>query len=332
MLQRIDHSRQCGLDAAALAGLERGLSDVREALRGLTTAENLVGMDEAVKALSRKVDAMAAKDDPAALRQLETAIGGLRGVVSHVASNEALGKVAEDVRTLSAKVDELANNAASGHAVSALESRIDTLTSALHASTGAGQAVSALESRIDTLASALNASTEAGHAVPQQLEKLLAGLIEKLEWVQLTHTDHAALAHLEDRIAMLVKRFDASDARFVHIEAVERGLADLLVQIEQLRGDQRQGHAGVGEGGGKVGCRRDRARCRRDQTNRAPDPGIARSRPGHRGACRRSPGDDRKRHARRQGGRRAAGRRVARARADSAGCGAAGCSVAAGAG
>ena len=61
------------------------------------------------------------------------------------------------------------------------------------------------------LASALNASTEAGHAVPRELEKLLSGLIEKLEWVQLTHTDHAALAHLEDRIAALVKRLDASD-------------------------------------------------------------------------------------------------------------------------
>jgi len=236
LAQRIDHSRACGLDAATLAGLERGLADVREALRGLTTSESLVGFDEAVRALTAKVDAIAAKDDPTALHQLETAIGGLRGVVAHVASNDALTKVAEDVRALSAKVDGLANSAASGRAVSALESRIDTLANALTASSGADQAVTALGSRIDTLASALNASTEAGHAVPQQLEKLLAGLIEKLEWVQLTHTDHAALAHLEDRIAMLVRRFDASDTHLVHLEAVGRGLADLLVHIEQLRG------------------------------------------------------------------------------------------------
>jgi len=235
LAQRIDHSRQSGVDEVALAGLERGLGEVHEALRGLTTAESLVGFDEAVKALMVKVDAIVAKHDPAALQQLETTIGELRGVVAHVASNDTLTRVAEDVRALAAKVDGLANDAASGHAVMALESRIDTLVHALNSSTGADQAVSALGSRIDTLASALNASTEAGHAVPQQLEKLLAGLIEKLEWVQLTHTDHAALAHLEDRIAMLVKRFDASDARFVHLEAVERGLADLLVHIEQLR-------------------------------------------------------------------------------------------------
>jgi len=209
--RRIDHSRDSGVEPAALVGLEHGLAEVRDALQGLTTAENLVGFDDAVKTLAQKVDLIIAKEDPAALQQLETAIGALRGIVSHVASNDTLTKVAEDVRALAAKVDDLANNAASG------------------------QAVAQLENRIETLASALTASAEAGHAVPRELEKLLAGLIEKLEWVQLTHTDHAALGHLEDRIAQLIKRFDASEARFGNLEAVERGLADLLVHIDKTR-------------------------------------------------------------------------------------------------
>jgi localization factor PodJL len=212
LAQRIEHSRQCGVDMGAIAGLERGLGDVREALQNLKPAESLVGFDEAVRALSQKVDMIVAKEDPAALQQLETAIGALRGIVSHVASNETLTKVAEDVRSLAAKVDTLASTAASGQNLSALENRIETLTNAL------------------------TASTEAGTAVPHELEKLLTGLIEKLEWVQLTHTDHAALAHLEDRIATLVQRFDASDARLGHLEAIERGIADLLVHIEELRG------------------------------------------------------------------------------------------------
>jgi localization factor PodJL len=212
LAQRIEHSRQCGVDSGAIAGLERGLSDVREALQNLKPAESLVGFDEAVRALSQKVDMIVAKDDPAALQQLETAIGALRGIVSHVASNDTLTKVAEDVRSLAAKVDTLASTAASGQNLSALENRIETLTNAL------------------------TASTEAGSAVPRELEKLLTGLIEKLEWVQLTHTDHAALAHLEDRIATLVQRFDASDARLGHLEAIERGIADLLVHIDRLRG------------------------------------------------------------------------------------------------
>ncbi len=219
LAQRIDYGRRSDVDATALASLEHGLADVREALRGLTTAESLVGFHETVRALAKKIDVAAAKDDPAALQQLETAIGALRGIVSHVASNDTLTKVAEDVRALSAKVDELANSAASGHALAALEDRIDLL------------------------ATALSSSTAAGYAVPRELERLLAGLIEKLELVQLSHADHTALAHLEDRIAMLVKRLDASDARLGLLEGVERGLADLLVYIEQLRGANSGGEA-----------------------------------------------------------------------------------------
>ncbi len=219
LAQRIDYGRQSGIDATALAGLEHGLAEVREALRGLTPAESLVGFAETVRALAKKIEVVSAKDDPAALQQLETAIGALRGIVSHVASNDTLTKVAEDVRVLSAKVDDLATSAASGHALAALENRIDLL------------------------AAALNASTTAGYEVPRELERLLAGLIEKLELVQLSHTDHTALAHLEDRIAMLVRRLDASDARLGLLEGVERGLADLLVYIEQLRGTNAGGEA-----------------------------------------------------------------------------------------
>jgi localization factor PodJL len=215
--QRIDRSRQAGVDASALAGIERGLAEVHQALNALTPAEGLVGFDETVKALGGKIDAIAGKDDPGALPQLEAAISSLRGIVSHVASDDTLNKVAEDVRALSAKVDGLASSSP------------NTPT------------LAALENRIDILASALNASTEAGHAVPRELEKLLSSLIEKLERVQLSQTDHAALTHLEDRIAALVKRLDASDTRLGMLENVERGLTDLLMYIDQLRDEAALG-------------------------------------------------------------------------------------------
>jgi localization factor PodJL len=212
--QRIDHSRATGADGTALAGLERGLAEVRETLQKLTPAESLVGFEEAVKGLAKKVDAIVVKEDPTALHQLEATIGALRGIVAHVASDAALAKVAEEVRGLAAKIDGLASS---------------------------GPTLSVIENRINSLAAAVKASNEAGHAVPRELEKLLAGLIEKLEWVQLTQTDHTALAHLEDRIAALVKRLDASDSRLGQLEGIERGLADLLVHIDQLRGTKAEG-------------------------------------------------------------------------------------------
>jgi localization factor PodJL len=206
---RIDRSRERTGESDAIAGIERGLAEVRDALGGMTTAESLVGFDEALKALAQKLDFIIAREDPAALRQLETAIGALRGVVSHVASNDALNKVADDVRNLATKIDSLAKGAASGQAVSALGNRIDSLTDAI------------------------NASAEI-HA-PQGLEKLLSETMEKLESVRI-NTDPAAFKHLEERIAQLIGKLDASDARLGKLTAVERGVTDLLSQIEEFRG------------------------------------------------------------------------------------------------
>ena len=117
LARRIECSRERTGDSDALSGIERGLAEVRDALRGMTTAESLVGFDEALKVLAQKLDLIIAREDPAALRQLETAIGALRSVVSHVASNAALTKVAEDVGNLAAKIDSLAKGAATGQAV-----------------------------------------------------------------------------------------------------------------------------------------------------------------------------------------------------------------------
>jgi localization factor PodJL len=217
LARRIDRSRAWTGDSDAIAGIERGLAEVRDALRGMTTAESLVGFDEALKALAQKIDLIIAREDPAALRQLETAITALRGIVSHVASNDALGKVAEDVRNLAAKIDSLAKGAASGQAVSALGSRIDTLTDAI------------------------NASAEI--AAPRGLEKLLSDTMEKLEAVRLT-TDPSAFKRLEERIAQLIGRLDVSDARLGNLAAVERGVTDLLGHIEQLRGAETASPAG----------------------------------------------------------------------------------------
>ena len=44
---------------------------------------------------------------------------------------------------------------------------------------------------------------------------------------------------------MLVKRLDASDARLGQLDGIERGLTDLLVHIEQMRGANGKGEAGI---------------------------------------------------------------------------------------
>jgi localization factor PodJL len=238
LARRIDGSRGWAGESDTIKGIERGLAEIRGGLRGMTTAENLVGFDEALKALAQKLDLIIAREDPTALQQLETAIGALRGVVSHVASNDALGKVAEDVRQLAAKIDSLAKGAASGQAVAALGSRIDNLTDAL------------------------NASAEV--AAPRGLEKLLSGTMEKLESLRLAAAD-PAFRRLEERIGHLIGRLDASDARLGNLTTVERGVTDLLAQMEQLRGPETGLAAGSGARPAVAAIARDVAEIKRSE-------------------------------------------------------------------
>ncbi|HEX5508978.1 MAG TPA: hypothetical protein VFX37_10785 [Pseudolabrys sp.] len=69
------------------------------------------------------------------------------------------------------------------------------------------------------------------HALAQKLETTHGGAA--------TNADGGvAVKHLEDRIAKLVERLDAADTKFNHLEAVERGLADLLVHIDAIRAER----------------------------------------------------------------------------------------------
>jgi localization factor PodJL len=212
LADRIEQNRSAGADDTALAGIERGLGEVRDALRGLAPAENLLALDGALQQLSDKIDLIAhSSQDPGALKQLEAAIIAMRGIVSQVASNDALASLSDEVRALAGKVDRAA----------APES---------------GHALSALEHRIAALADALEMRNQGGQRVPDQLEAVINGLVHKIERIQLTNSDQAALGHLEDRIVALVEKLDASDARLNHLEAIERGLAELLIHLEHNRG------------------------------------------------------------------------------------------------
>jgi len=212
--QRIAEGRQAGVNSGALEGIERGLADVRGALRDLTPAENLVGYTDAINALAHKVDLIVAQQDPATMMQLERSITTLRELAAHVASNETVNGLAAHVQSLGAKVDQLAI-------------------------TGANAAFGNLERRIDEIGRALAQRAQTDNGAPGRLEALMQSMSTKIEQMQQARGEPVAFGHLEDRIVTLVQRLDASDARLGHLEAVERGLTDLLVHIEDLRANKQ---------------------------------------------------------------------------------------------
>ena len=220
LTQRIAEGRQAGGDGNALANIEHGLAEVRNALAHLTPAENLVGFNEAVGELAHKIDMIVAQQDPATMQQLEYAVTTLRDISGHVASNEAVSQLAAEVQRLAQHVEHIAM------------------------ASGGGDALANLEYRINALSEALAERAQSGGAVPPRLEALVNSLSDKIEQVQNSRGDNVAVGHLEDRIAQLVERLDASDSRLGHLEAIERGLADLLVHIEDIKAGRASAASG----------------------------------------------------------------------------------------
>jgi localization factor PodJL len=211
LAERLDRTRQAGADGASLAALEQGIAEVRDALAALRPAESLVGFEDAVRALSDKIDQIAAvappSQDPVAFKQLEQAVVSLRGVVSNVASDGALEQLAAEVRGLATQFERASADSGT-------------------------EALARLETRIAAL-------MESGRGVPPELEGSIHALAERLDRLQLSQGDQLALRALEDRIAALSEKLDASDARLNQLGGIERGLADLLVYLEEMRSSGR---------------------------------------------------------------------------------------------
>src|SRR5579883_2755298 len=260
-----------GVDAPALAGLEQGLREVRDALHGLAPAESLVGFEAAVRSLSDKIDQVAAAGhDPASLQQLEAAIASLRGMMDQVASSDALAALAQDVHALADRLEyraPAAVGAVDPDLISTLDARIGSIADAIEAvreqslhaaqvvqaaqeaqAVQAAQVVQAAQAAQAQVAQAVEAQAARAsrayqdpHGSSRELDQLVRSLNDKLEHLQtaavdqLSRGEQLALGGLEDRIAKLVEKLDASEGRLGHLEAIERGMAELLVHLESLR-------------------------------------------------------------------------------------------------
>ena len=247
LTQRIAEGRQAGVDNGALSGIEHGLAEVRDALRGLMPAENLVGFNEAVAGLAHKIDLIVAQKDPATFQQLEHAITTLRDMAAHVASADAVTGLAAQVKVLAEKVEHMA---AAGDGSDALNN---------------------LEHRIAALSDTLTERTQSGNNVPPRLEALVQSLSDKIEQIQQSRGDNIAVGHLEDRIAKLVERLDAS-----------------RLPLQPPGSDRARPCRSAGSYRGhaceqaKRGCVRGKfVRRRCAQIRYRPHPGRARSRPRH---------------------------------------------------
>jgi localization factor PodJL len=206
--RRIDETHQTGADGTALGAIERALSEIRSELRSLTPAEQLAGFDEAIRNLGGKIDTIVrSSGDPATLRQLDDAIAALKTIVANIASNEVVAQLAEHIRTLSQKVDQLSQ---AGHSemFAALEQRIAALTS--------------------TLEQRERPAADTGH-----FDNAVRTISDRLDNLQIGGDAASTFSHVEQRVAHLLERLEASEARPGNLNRVESGLSDIMQMLQQ---------------------------------------------------------------------------------------------------
>ena len=85
------------------------------------------------------------------------------------------------------------------------------------------------------MAAAFDKSRAESVAIPADFEAVIKKLANRLESVEVRSADHDALKNLEGRIVGLVEKLDASEARLSRLDGVERGVGELLEQINGLR-------------------------------------------------------------------------------------------------
>ncbi|MEZ5889730.1 MAG: hypothetical protein R3D52_05385 [Xanthobacteraceae bacterium] len=196
---RLDMTRCAVADGPALAALEHGLAELRDAVRGLAPGE----LERAVETLSRKIDQISDfAPDPLTFRELDKAIDALRGIVSQIASGDALTALLKEVRALGEKIERATAKPVIEALAQKLE-RFDLLADSEAALEPIKQHISRLGEKIDRLQPPANDQTTLG-----PLEQRLAQLAETLERTNLADGQWPAFARMEERIRTLVEKLD----------------------------------------------------------------------------------------------------------------------------
>jgi localization factor PodJL len=212
LAERIEHGYGRGADPSALASIESALGEVVQAINAMTPAEGLGAFEHQVHALSAKLDGFAGSVDVEAVHSLQSVIGEMRGFAEHVASAEGLAALRSDVHALADRIDRIA------------------------VATGAGT-LESLSQRVEDLTRALDARGTDRVELPGNLESLVHALSDKLDRHAPADRDQDGFDQLERQIMRLADKIEVADQRFTNIGAIERGISQLMEQVQAARAD-----------------------------------------------------------------------------------------------
>jgi localization factor PodJL len=205
---RVEGSRASLQDHPVIAEIEASLTDLRHRLEVMAPIGDVASLAETVCTLSARADAIANQvAAPERLAQLDEAIATLREVTGHIATPADIAALSRDIQALAEKV----------------ESSVQP------------EAVMTLDRRLTEMAATLEGRQSETVAIPSDLEALFEKLSNRLDSIELRSSDPGALRSLDGRIAGISNKLDVSHAQLGRLDTVERGVSDLVDQIQALR-------------------------------------------------------------------------------------------------
>jgi hypothetical protein len=206
--ERIEANHVLLRDRPGLVDIERSLAYLRQRIDAIAPVADIANLAETVKILSQKAIASQATV-PEGLRRLEDAVSALRGLAGQMASPTKIAELSRDIHGLAERIDNIAQPVHCN--MMTLNKRLAEMTAAFE------------KSRAESL------------TIPADFETVVQKLADRLEAVEVRSADQGALKKLEALIVGLVEKLDASEARLSRLDGVERGVSELLEQINALR-------------------------------------------------------------------------------------------------
>jgi localization factor PodJL len=207
---RVEANRASLQDHPVVADIEQSLADLRHRLEVMAPLGDVTSLAETVRTLSTQADTIANQvAAPERLSQLDEAIATLRDLASNIASPADVAALSRDIQALAEKVD---NSAPPD-----------------------GETMMTLDRRLTEMAAAFESRQAEAVAIPTDLEALFQKVSDRLDSIELRSGDPGALHSLDGRLAGLSDKLDASHAQLGRLDTVERGVADLVEQIQALR-------------------------------------------------------------------------------------------------
>ncbi len=219
----------------ALSALRGDLAEVGRTLTDAMPRRAVEALEAEVRTLSERVkNGREAGADDTTLAGLERGLAEVRDTLRGLKPAESLVGFEEAVQGLSRKIDQIGAAGQDPQVLNQIEHAISSLRGVV-TNVASDGALAQLAAEVHGLANRLEHGRTESNPMSPELEGSIRTLSERLDRMQLSQGDQVAMGSLEDRITKLAEKLDASDAKLSNLSAMERGIADLLVHLEEMR-------------------------------------------------------------------------------------------------